>query len=123
MSQSKHKLHPCPFCGNGPVVRRTVEEYAAEGESPAGEYECWVSICCDTCGIEMGAEYLSEAAELWERRVPPRQTFASFDDVPDPIPMQAEIWAAGADPETARFVARMLGDWGYSLTLPDEEAA
>lgn len=29
--------------------------------------------------------------------------------------MEAEIWAAGADPETAHFVARMLGDQGYEL--------
>lgn len=114
---TKHILHPCPFCGKAPTVRRTVDQYEAEGDSPAGEYESWVSICCDTCGIAMGAEYLSEATELWEKRTPPEQFFTSFDDVPEPLPMQAEIWAAGADPETARFVARMLGDWGYSLTL------
>jgi Lar family restriction alleviation protein len=114
-------LHPCPFCGKTPVVRISMQEYPADGVHPAGEYDAWYNICCDECGIEVGAEYRSEAIAAWERRTPPHQAFAGFDDVPDPLPMQAEIWAAGADTETARFVARMLGDWGYSLVKADPE--
>ena len=34
--------------------------------------------------------------------------------------MEPEIWAAGADPETAHFVARMLRDRGYYLVRPDD---
>lgn len=36
------------------------------------------------------------------------------DGTPTP-PMAAEIWAAGADTETARFVARQLRQDGYYL--------
>jgi len=38
----------------------------------------------------------------------------------DPLPMEAEIWAAGADLETAHFVARMLRQQGYYLVRPDD---
>lgn len=31
------------------------------------------------------------------------------------LPMEAELWAAGCDHETARFVARQLGAEGYTL--------
>ena len=115
-------IRPCPFCGNAPVVRRSVEEYAANAEGAdgeAGEYECWVNVCCHTCGIEIGAEYRSEALELWNARKAPERPFTGYQDVPDPLPMEAEIWAAGADPETAHFVARMLGNQGYELVKVD----
>ncbi len=35
--------------------------------------------------------------------------------------MEAEIWAAGADLETANFVARMLGNRGYHLAKSTEK--
>ena len=38
----------------------------------------------------------------------------------DPLPMEAEIWAAGADLETAHFVARILRERGYYLVRPDD---
>lgn len=38
----------------------------------------------------------------------------------EPIPMEPEILAAGADPETAHFVARMLRRRGYYLIRPDD---
>lgn len=38
----------------------------------------------------------------------------------DPLPMEPEIWAAGADIETAHFVARMLRQRGYYLVRPDD---
>jgi Lar family restriction alleviation protein len=59
---------PCPFCGGPAVVRRLMQEYPADGEHPAGEYEAWVTIACDTCGIEIGGEYRSEAIAAWNRR-------------------------------------------------------
>lgn len=31
------------------------------------------------------------------------------------IPMEVELWAAGCDHDTARFVAHQLGENGYSL--------
>ncbi len=37
----------------------------------------------------------------------------------EPLPMEPEIWAAGADLETAHFVARMLRQKGYYLVRPD----
>lgn len=108
-------VRPCPFCGTQPKTRITMEEYPAEGDSPAGEYDAWYNICCDECGIEVGAEYRSEALENWNKRKAPEKLFSSYADVPEPLPMEAEIWAAGADPETAHFVARLLGYQGYEL--------
>ncbi len=36
------------------------------------------------------------------------------------VPMEAELWAAGCDLETARFVAHQLGKHGYVLMKPTE---
>jgi hypothetical protein len=33
-------------------------------------------------------------------------------------PMEAELWAAGCDLETARFVAKQLDRMGYTLVKP-----
>ena len=34
------------------------------------------------------------------------------------VPMEAELWAAGCDLETARFVAKQLAREGYMLVKP-----
>jgi hypothetical protein len=34
------------------------------------------------------------------------------------VPMEAELWAAGCDLETARFVAKQLDREGYRLVKP-----
>lgn len=44
----------------------------------------------------------------------------AIENARDPLPMEAEIWAAGADIETAHFVARMLRQQGYYLVNPDQ---
>lgn len=44
----------------------------------------------------------------------------AVENVREPLPMEAEIWAAGADIETAHFVARMLRQQGYYLVNPDQ---
>ena len=36
------------------------------------------------------------------------------------LPMQAELWAAGCDHETARFVARQLDASGYTLIRAED---
>lgn len=108
-------IRPCPFCGTHPKMRITMEEYPADGVHPAGEYDAWYNLACDECGIEIGAEYRSEALDNWNKRQAPKRIFHDFNDVPEPLPMEAEIWAAGADPETAHFVARLLGYQGYEL--------
>lgn len=41
-------------------------------------------------------------------------------ETPEPVPMEAEIWAAGADLDTAKFVARMLNAQGYKLIQINE---
>lgn len=84
MSEKLEPLLNCPFCGNEPKVRRTVEEYPAEGEQPAGEYEVHVAICCDTCGFEVGDEYLSTATENWNRR-------SSLAAVPEELRVPGEV--------------------------------
>lgn len=58
----------CPFCGGIPSVVSHMKEYPAEGDHPAGEYEAWVSITCETCGIEMGEEYRSDVMDRWNKR-------------------------------------------------------
>lgn len=58
----------CPFCGDHPVLRKTVEEYAADDKHPAGEYEAWYQLCCDTCGFEIGDEYRDELISKWNSR-------------------------------------------------------
>lgn len=37
----------------------------------------------------------------------------------EPLPMEPELWAAGADFETARFQARRLAQQGYRLARED----
>ena len=37
----------------------------------------------------------------------------------EPLPMEPELWAAGADIGTAKFVARMLRQNGYYLVNPN----
>lgn len=64
------ELKPCPFCGGNPATRRIVEEYGADAEGPAGEYDAHFQIDCDTCGISIGGEHRSEATEAWNRRAP-----------------------------------------------------
>ena len=47
----------------------------------------------------------------------------SFPDAADgrpALPMEAELWAAGCDLETARFAARMLRRDGYYLVRADD---
>lgn len=38
----------------------------------------------------------------------------------EPLPMEPELWAAGCDPDTAKFVARMLRQQGFYLFNPDQ---
>ncbi len=64
----KMKLKSCPFCGNKPAIRRCVEEYEADEQHPAGEYDAWFFIECDHCAIKIGEEYRSEAIKLWNTR-------------------------------------------------------
>jgi len=40
--------------------------------------------------------------------------------VPEALPMEAEIWGAGADHETARFVAGQLRRQGYYLVRAED---
>ena len=49
-----------------------------------------------------------------------RRSFPEAADGRPALPMEAEIWAAGADLETARFVARMLRQQGYYLVRSDD---
>jgi hypothetical protein len=49
----------------------------------------------------------------------PEQWAEAMKGTREPLPMEAEIWAAGADIETAHFVARMLRQQGFYLVNPD----
>jgi len=60
----------CPFCGTQPNLRRSVEEYPADNDGPAGEFDVQTSVDCDECGISVSAEYRDEAIEAWNRRTP-----------------------------------------------------
>ena len=50
----------------------------------------------------------------------PEQWKDAIETAREPLPMEAEIWAAGADLETAHFVARVLRQQGYYLVRPDD---
>jgi len=63
-------LKPCPFCGWTAVLRKSLEEYPADGEHPAGDFEVWTHIDCDMCGIELGSKYREDAIAAWNRRTP-----------------------------------------------------
>lgn len=69
-------LKPCPFCGSPPVLRKMVEEYPADADHPAGEYEAWFHIACDQCGFDLGDEYRSGAIAAWNRRASLREVEA-----------------------------------------------
>jgi hypothetical protein len=61
-------LLPCPFCGGAAYRREVIEHYPASADGPAGSYSAWFHVGCDACGIEVGEEYESSAAALWNRR-------------------------------------------------------
>ena len=44
----------------------------------------------------------------------------AISEMREPLPMEPEIWAAGADTDTAHFVARMLRERGYYLVRSDD---
>ena len=69
-------LAVCPFCGNAPVIRRTMQDYPSDDVHPAGQYEAAVHVCCDTCGFELVEEYQSEAIAAWNRRATTRTSEA-----------------------------------------------
>jgi hypothetical protein len=46
------------------------------------------------------------------------RSFPEAADGLSQVPMEAELWAAGCDLETARFVAKQLGRDGYMLVKP-----
>jgi hypothetical protein len=58
----------CPFCGGTPTMRKTVEEYPADDQYPAGECETWYHLRCDGCGIELEDEYRDELVSKWNSR-------------------------------------------------------
>lgn len=67
---AKVEILGCPFCGGKPVVRKIVEEYPAEGNDPAGEYDAHYEINCDPCGFGLGEEYRDDVIAAWNRRAP-----------------------------------------------------
>ncbi len=48
------------------------------------------------------------------------RAFPDAGDGREVLPMQVDLWAAGLDNDTARFVARMLMEKGYNLVGSDE---
>lgn len=66
--EARETLKSCPFCDCEAVMRRTVREYGAGADGPAGEYDEWFAIHCDGCGINVGEEYREEAVSAWNRR-------------------------------------------------------
>lgn len=65
------ELLPCPFCGEQPAHRETVEHYAADGKHPAGTFTSQHHIACDHCGVERSEEYFADAIAAWNRRPAP----------------------------------------------------
>lgn len=117
------ELKPCPFCNGRPTMNRIIREYEAGPDGPAGEYEAHHEIHCDECGFSIGEEYRGDAVRDWNRRAgryAPEGTFSerlaqAMAALDEPLPMEVELWAAGADQDTAEFVARMLAQQGYAL--------
>ena len=69
-------LANCPFCGDAPVIRRTMQDYPADDVHPAGQYEAAVHVCCVTCGFELVEECQSEVIAAWNRRATTRTSEA-----------------------------------------------
>jgi hypothetical protein len=67
-ASEREVLLRCPFCGGPAYVREVIEHYPADADGPAGSYSAWFHIGCDMCGIEVGEEYESSTAALWNRR-------------------------------------------------------
>jgi hypothetical protein len=59
-------LKCCPFCGEEPAHRETIERY--QDDDVPGNFSCRHSIDCDTCGFGIGDEYEREAIAAWNRR-------------------------------------------------------
>lgn len=62
-------LLDCPFCGKRPTFRRSVIEYEAGLEGPAGEYDEGYSVSCHECGFEIANEYRGDLFETWNTRI------------------------------------------------------
>lgn len=116
-------LANCPFCGNAPVIRRTMQDYPADDVHPAGQYEAAVHVCCGTCGFELVEEYQSEAIAAWNRRASSRTSEA------EPVAWQSGeremftawlpklIAALGSKPQHVDDVMR-LARLQYLISLP-----
>lgn len=61
-------LLDCPFCGKRPTFRRSVIEYEAGPDGPAGEYDEGFTVSCHECGFEIANEYRDELFETWNTR-------------------------------------------------------
>ena len=51
------------------------------------------------------------------------RSFPEAADGRPSLPMEPELWAAGCDMETARFVARQLAAQGYTLVRVEDQDA
>jgi len=56
-----------------------------------------------------------EALEAKLAKLSNHRSFPEAGDGRPALPMEAELWAAGCDLETSRFVARQLANDGYTL--------
>ena len=75
-------LKNCPFCGKRPTFRRSVIEYEADRDGPAGEYDEGFSISCHECGFEIADEYRSDVIKTWNSRpAAGRQALKGYSDV------------------------------------------
>lgn len=61
---------PCPFCGYNEIEAGEVKNPTAWWDGNMRGENCWV-IMCIRCNANIKANTLSEAIELWNRRVVP----------------------------------------------------
>jgi Lar family restriction alleviation protein len=68
------ELKPCPFCGSEPILLET-------NERRPDQYQRYVTVRCDECGIEMGEEFEHEIIAAWNTRAMQSATAPSEDVV------------------------------------------
>lgn len=119
------ELRNCPFCDGRPAMNRITQEFEADNEGTAGAHDAHFEVRCDVCGVGVGDEHRDEAVRAWNRRggrdKPEVKNFSEvMPYLTELLPMEAELWAYGADLETARFQARMLRQNGYYLVRSED---
>lgn len=129
------EIKSCPFCG-GPA---DAGWFAITHNIGCGECQYSLDACKSDIGLSDEDEFTPEVEAAiarfninrWNTRADlaraqiaaPNRIWPDAADGSPSLPMVPELWAAGCDLDTARFVARQLAKDGYALVKAEQTRA